>query len=261
MEVLKASLYDYPKYYDALYGSDSKAEFDFLRACFAEHAKRPVRRLFEPACGTGRLLMRFAKAGYEVAGNDINRKAVDYCNARLNRHGFRSAAMVGDMADFRLRRKVDAVFNTLSSFRHLGSEAEAESHFRCVANALSNGGVYVLGLHLTPAGNRECDNEAWTARCGHLGLALRMWSIDLDRRRRRQRVGMMVDVYTPTRQFRLASELLLRTYTAAQFRRLLARIDSFEVAETYDFAYDLQRPIRVSSRTEDVVFILRKRAG
>ena len=66
METIEESLYDYPKYYDLLFGSDWKAEFDFLGSCFQKHAKRPVRRLFEPACGTGRLLVKLADAGFEV---------------------------------------------------------------------------------------------------------------------------------------------------------------------------------------------------
>ncbi|NQU21999.1 MAG: class I SAM-dependent methyltransferase, partial [Candidatus Nealsonbacteria bacterium] len=82
METIHESLYDYPKYYDLLFGSDWKTEFDFLEACFERYAQRPVRRLFEPACGTGRLLAKFATAGYEVAGNDLNARAVEYCNAR-----------------------------------------------------------------------------------------------------------------------------------------------------------------------------------
>lgn len=259
MEIIRASVYDYPKYYDLLYSPDSKAEFDFLRACFARHARRPVRRLFEPGCGTGRLMVKFAAAGYEIAGNDLSPKAVGYCNARLARRGFRPNARLGDMADFRSPRKADGAFNMLSTFRHLDSEARAESHLHCMADALSEGGIYVLGLHLTPTGQRTCDNEAWTARRGHLGLAVRMWSIRLDRRRRRQRIGMTVDVYTPLRQFRLAGELMLRTYTAAQFHRLLARVGRFEVVQTYDFAYNANRPIRVDGETEDVVFVLRKR--
>ena len=34
-DVVTGSLYDYPKYYDLLFGSDWKAEFDFLEGCFA----------------------------------------------------------------------------------------------------------------------------------------------------------------------------------------------------------------------------------
>jgi len=258
MEVINASVYDYPKYYDLLFGSDWKAEFDFLEACFCKHAGRPVRRLFEPACGTGRLLYRLAAAGYEVAGNDLNRIAVDYCNARLVRYGFPPAATVGNMADFRLRRKVHAAFNTINSFRHLTSARAATNHLRCIADALARGGLYVLGFHLTPEGEPQCSEESWSARRGHLGVASRMWSIELDRRERWERVGMTVDVYTPLRSFRLAEQTQFRTYTAGQFLRLLGRVEKLELVETYDFAYDVEQPIEVGGETEDVVYVLRK---
>ena len=71
---------------------------------------------------------------------------------------------------------------------------------------------------------------------------------------------MTVDVYTPTRQFRLAEEMSFRTYTAAQFRRLLRRVADLELVETHDFAYELSRPIDVDDQTEDVVYVLRKRS-
>ncbi len=258
MEVINADLYDHPKYYDLLFGSDWKAEFDFLEACFERHARRPVRRLFEPACGTGRLLAKFAAAGYDVSGNDLNDKAVAYCNARLQRQGSPASATVGDMSDFRLRRKADAAFSTINSFRHLASEQAAGNHLQCVADALAKGGVYVLGFHLTPAGEPDCTEESWSARRGHLAVCSHMWSIDIDRRRRQERVGMTMDVYTPTKQFRLADEMIFRTYTAAQFRRLLGRSVQLELVETYDFAYDADRPVRVGAVTEDVVYVLRK---
>ena len=259
IDTIEANLYDYPKYYDLLFGSDWKAEFDFLGQCFQRHARRPVRRLFEPACGTGRLMAKFAAAGYEVSGNDLNEKAVDYCNDRLGRLGLPRGAVVGDMTDFRLPRKADAAFSTINSFRHLASERAAEDHLCCVTNALAKGGIYLLGFHLTPDGQPSCDEESWSARRGHLSVCSRMWSIKVDRRRRQERVGMTMDVYTPTKQFRLADEMIFRTYTAAQFRRLLRRIVRFELVETYDFAYDMGRPIRVDGETEDIVYVLRKK--
>jgi SAM-dependent methyltransferase len=259
MEKIRGSVYDYPKYYDVLFASDWKAEYAFLSACFDKHARRPVWRLFEPACGTGRLLMRFAKAGYEVSGNDLNPKAVEYCNQRLARHGFPATALVGDMCDFRLRRKQDAAFNTINSFRHLDSEAKARAHLQCVAGALARGGIYILGLHLTPTRGAACDRESWSARRGQLSINSRMWSTEVDRGRRREMVALTFDVQTPTRRFRLADEFPFRTYTAAQFRRLLASAPALELVETYDFAYDIDRPIEICPRTEDVVYVLRKR--
>ncbi len=259
METITAPFYDFPKYYDLVYGSDWKAEFDFLQACFQKHAAGNVRRLFEPACGTGRLLVKLAAAGYRVGGNDINPKAVAYCNARLERHGFPPSAVVGDMADFCLDQPVDAAFNTINSFRHLDSEADALSHLRCMAAALRSGGIYVLGLHLTPTRGEPVDEESWSARRGNLTVLSRLWVTGRNQRRRQEMVGMSYDIYTPTRQFRILDHCSFRTYTSRQLYGLLGRIPEFEVTSVYDFGYDVQQPIEIDSRSEDVVLVLRKR--
>jgi len=259
METIKGNIYDFPKYYDLLFGADWKAEYDFLKACFAKHAKRPVKRLFEPACGTGRLLIRFAKAGYEVSGNDLNPKAVAFCNARLERAGFAPSVLVSDMSDFRLRRKVDAAFNTINSFRHLDSETKAENHLHCMAAVLAKGGIYALGFHLIPARGARCEEESWSARRGDLMVNSYMRSLRLDLKRRQEWVRLVFDVYTPLRQFRLDDEFPFRTYKADQFRRLLSRVPELELVEMYDFTYDIDQPIQIEPRTEDVIYILRKK--
>lgn len=271
-EIIPGNLYDYPKYYDLVFGSDWKAEFDFLQEVFARHARLPrkaaPKRLLEPACGTGRLMYRFGKAGYTVAGNDLNEKAVAFCNERLRRQGLPASAVVGDMSDFSLtdfvkikavsKRPFDAAFNTINSFRHLPSEAAAEGHLRCVADALRPGGLYVLGLHLTPKHPPEADEESWSARRGALSVVSHMWSEGIDRRRRIETVGMSFDVYTPTRSFRLVDQTPFRTYTARQMADLIDRSGLWEVAAVYDFAYDLETPIEIDGETEDVVYVLRK---
>lgn len=259
MQTLPGTLYDYPKYYDLLFGSDWRAEYHFLLGCFEKHARRPVKRLFEPACGTGRLLVKLARAGYEVSGLDLNSKAVAFCNQRLERHGLAPTAFVGDMTDFRLKRRADAAFNTINSFRHLASEALAEAHLRAVAQSLAKGGLYVLGFHLTPTGPLQCEEETWSAQRGHLAIGSHMWSIALDRRKRQERVGFTVNVYTPTASYRIEEEMRFRTYTARQFAALLEKVESLELAATYDFAYDLRQPVTVTGSTEDVVYVLRKR--
>jgi SAM-dependent methyltransferase len=257
--VIRGDLYDFPKYYDLLFGSDWKAEFEFLQACFQRHAARRIRRVFEPACGTGRLLIKLAQAGFEVSGNDLNPKAVRYCNDRLRRHGFPASVAVGDMADFRVRRPCDAGFNMINSFRHLPTEERARAHLGCMAEATAPGGLYLLGLHLIPTRGSRCEDEFWTARRGNLSINSYMWSKGIDRRRRMERLGMRFDVYTPTRQFRIEDEMHYRTYSAAQMQRLLADVSAWELVETYDFTYDVDQPVVLGPRTEDVVYVLRKR--
>jgi SAM-dependent methyltransferase len=258
-EKLEGSFYDYPKYYDLLFGTEWKPEFDFLTDCFEKYFNRPIGRLFEPACGTGLLLIKLAQAGYDVSGLDLNSAAIDYCNARLARNGFSESTFVCDMSDFRLPRKVDAAFNTINSFRHLMSHREALGHLKCVANALKKGGIYILGLHLTPDGPLECDEESWISRRGNLAVSSRIISVDIDRRKRCEQAEMTVDIFTPSGARRLVEMMRFRTYRAAQFQKLLAEVPKLELVETYDFAYNIDCPVKITDQTEDAIYILRKR--
>jgi SAM-dependent methyltransferase len=256
---VQASIYDYPKYYDLLFGSDWKAEFQFLLDCFPKHALRPVRRVFEPACGTGRLLIKLAKLGYETGGNDLNAKAVSFCNARLARHGFPRSVLVGDMTDFRVRKKFDAAFNMINTFRHLPTEQTALAHLRCMAAGLNRGGIYVLGIHLEPTAGIAMQEEGWSARRGNLVVNSYMWSKGIDRKARIEHLGIHIDVFTPSKRLRIVDHMEYRSYQKSQFQSLLKKVPEFEIAETYDFSYDINQPSKVTAASEDVVYILRKK--
>lgn len=262
-DVVEQNLYDFPKYYELVFGSDWAPELHFLEACFAEYGKASVQRLFEPACGTGRLLYRFGQRNYEVAGLDLNSKAVDYCNARLQKHGLPAAAVVADMSDFTLktlnaRKKFDAAFNTINSFRHLASEAMALAHLQCVGAVVKTGGLYVLGLHLTPTVGPRTEDEAWSASRGPLTVNSYLWSKGVDLKKREEYVGMTFDIYTPTKQFQIRDETVFRTYTAPQMQKLITNAGMWKVRAAYDFTYDFSRPLTIGPETEDVVYILQK---
>lgn len=258
METIAGHLYDYPKYYDLIFGSDWASEFKFLEQCFSQYASRPIKRVFEPACGTGRLLVQFAKAGYEVSGNDLNEKAIEYCNQRLARHGFSPTAFVGDMADFAVKKKYDAAYNLINTFRHLPTEQTAEAHFRCVADALNKGGIYLLGLHLIPKSPQKCTSESWSARRGQLSVVSNLWSIGLDLKKRIERIGVTYDVTTPGRKFRIEDETAFRTYNAEQMYELIATEPRLRLVETFDFRHDIESPIEITADTEDVIYLLKR---
>ena len=253
------SLYDHPKYYDLIFNTDWKAEFKFLKAIFAQHASGKIGRLFEPACGTGRLIYRFAKAGYSIEGNDLNPHAVDFCNRRLSQHDLPSAAFVGDVTNFTLERQVDAAFNTINSFRHLTTEKMAVAHLQCMAAAIRPGGIYALGFHLTPTDHQPIEEEHWTASEGSLKVDSSMWLVQRNMRARCENFGIALDITTPSRQFRIEDEFKFRTYTAKQAMSLFAKVPEFEVVAIHDFNYEVERPIELSPSVEDAVFVLRVR--
>jgi len=255
-EQLPGTFYDHPRYYDLVYGSDWKAERDFLVAVFEKHATCHVQAVFEPACGTGRLLFRLARAGYQVSGLDLKPAMVDYCNSRLERHGFGRPAWVGDMCDFQVSRPVDAAFNTINSFRHILDHQQAVSHLQAIAHSLSAGGIYVLGLHLSPTLGSPVDSESWSARRGHLAVRASIRLAERDLPGRREDYKMMYDIWTPTAQMQVHDEFSFRTYTVDQFQELVEEAGSLRIEACYDFQYDPDRPIELDGRSEDVVFIL-----
>lgn len=259
MEKTTASIYDYPVYYDLVFGSDCAAELSFLHAVFERYVDGKARRLFEPACGTGRLIYRLARQKFEVGGLDLNEKAVEFCNKRLAKHGLRGRAQVGDMSDFAVKKPYDAGFNTINSFRHLPTEEAAVGHLQCMAAAIRPGGIYALGLHLTPTRGETSDEESWSARRGQLAINTYMWPIDKSPRKRMEQFGIRFDVYRPLGHLRIMDVLKLRSYTAKQFKELLAAVPEWELVGNYDFSYDIQRPIKIDATTEDVVVILKRR--
>ncbi len=258
-ETIQGHLYDYPRYYDLVFGSDWQAELNFLQVCFEKHASRRVKTVLEPACGTGRLMYRLAKLGYKVSGLDLNGLAVDYCNDRLVRYGFPRTAFVADMSKFRLPRRVDAAFNMINSFRHLLDQKSARAHLRCVADCLNPGGVYLLGLHLTPTTTEPIDEESWSAQRGSLCVNTRLWTISRDLQTREEHCRMTFDVYTPTRAFRIEDTVIFRTYTRRQMLKLLQKVEGMEIVAVHDFAYDAELPLEIDDSTEDIVFVLRKK--
>lgn len=258
MEIINQSIYDFPKYYDLVYGSDWKAECIFLKACFEKYASGEVNRLFEPACGTGRLLYRFGKKEYFVSGLDLNEKAIKYCNRRLEKYEIDGRAFVGDMTDFDVDEKFDASFNTINSFRHLNSHQAAVDHLKCMANALRPGGLYVLGLHLSPTEVSPSEDEDWIAEGKDLQVNTRMWLAERSFEERFERFAIEFEVYTPEKFLRIEDELVFRTYTAQQFNELLGEVEQLEVADVFDFAYEIDQPITVNGASEDVVYVLRR---
>jgi len=254
-QTFHASVYDYPSYYDVLFNSSWKREYEFLLHAFKTHASIPVKRIFEPACGTGRFLWRLAKDGFQVRGLDLNRKAVAFCNRRMRRHGFADAALCGDITvDLRLDRPIDAAFNLVSSFCHLTHEKQAENHLWLIADALRPGGLYLLGFHLKPQGIAECGSESWTARRGSLSLSSHLKSVHWNEKERTETIEIQMTAQKPHGTVHLFDRFEFRTYTLVQYRNLLRKVGRFEVVQSYNFMFE---PIKPDSTTEDVIFVLK----
>ena len=252
--------YDYPQYWDLAFRSETKLEADFIEAACQKYCDFPVRRLFEPGCGGGRLVVEMAARGYDVVGLDLNPRMLRYLEKRLARRGLRATLLQADMAGFQLASPIDAAFNTFNTFRHLTSERAARTHLESVTKGLRPGGIYILGFHLMPPDVNTDGSERWQARHASTGVSIVVRTLDINRRRRLEVMRCSLRVRNRTRELKLRSDHPLRLYTASQFRRLLESVPGLELCDVYDFWYAIDRPFEFNDDLCDAVFILRKTA-
>ena len=263
-ERVPGHLYDFPEYYDLVFASENEEEFQFMQQCFAEYAGLSVKTIFEPACGTGRLLLELARAGFKVSGLDLNEKAIVYCNEQFKKHGFPETAFVGDMADFSLPEPVDAAFNFINSFRHLLTEAEAIKHLRLVAQHLKSGGLYLLGLHLIPEDYSLDEEEGYdteeiySVTVDDKTVETRLWSDSYDPQTRIEKIAFEYRIEDKTGEQIIYDKMDHLCYTFKQMGDLLAKVPELQIVETFDFLYDIEDPIEIDEETQDVVYVLRK---
>jgi SAM-dependent methyltransferase len=253
------NIYDFPKYFDLLFADETQREADFIQAACQKYATRPVKRLLEPGCGGGRLIIELARRGFDVIGFDRSQPALEHLRSELKRKKLTARILPGDLSEFRLDRTVDAAYCTFNTFRHLLSEESAASHLHAVARALRSGGVYVLGFHLLPLDVDEECVERWTAQKGQTRVTCTLRVLSADRRKRLEQIRLSMLVRKQDRVWRMRTEFPLRMYTARQFRRLLQQVPELELCDVFDFWYEIDSPLPFDDQITDSVFVLRKK--
>jgi len=256
----RADWYETPRYYDILLDEDNARDADFLEALLARYGGTTGRRVLEPACGSGRLLVELARRGWEVTGLDLSEPMVRYARGRMAQEGLSGEVLHAPMQDFTLAARVDLAHCLVSTFKYLLDERMAVDALRCVARALRPGGIFVLGLHLTDYAEQRRQRERWVGRRGDTQVTCNLQSWPPDRRRRRERLRSRMTVVRGGVVERTETSWDFRTYDQAQLARLLAAVGELEHVATHDFSYDLDRPAR-EDHLDRIYVLRRRRAG
>ncbi|WP_235934747.1 class I SAM-dependent methyltransferase [Candidatus Laterigemmans baculatus] len=251
--------YDYPQYFDLVFRDETPAELDFFEAAFERFADGPVRTLYEPGCGSGRLVVGMAARGYQVTGLDLNRPSLDYLRRKLRRRKLAAEVVEGDMVDFQPPQPFDAAFCTFNSFRHLTAPGDAERHLESVAASLRPGGLYILGFHIIPLDADEECTERWRAAHGGTSVSVTLKVIEFDRSRRQEQIRVSLLARSGDKTVRCRTEYPQRLYTASQVAELFAAVPTLEVAGIFDFDYDIDQPRELDDDLTDALFVLRRK--
>jgi len=112
---------------------------------FAELSGSP---LLELACGSGRLLLPLAEAGFEVTGVDNSTNMLNLAEQRLQQAGLaaRYTLVQQDMCSLHLDQKFRMAFIALGSFGHMITRKEQQQALRAIRNHLATGGRFILDI-------------------------------------------------------------------------------------------------------------------
>lgn len=263
-KTIEKTWYDYPQYYDMVFQDETAEESDFIEAACKKYADGPCRRLFEPACGSGRLLVELAQRGHDMTGLDLSEKMLDYLRGQLQQRELTAELLHGDMTKFTLDKQVDAAYSMVNSFRYLLTEEDARAHLQCVARSLRPGGLYLIAMHLLPPDASEESTETWTAEDedehGKTDVTATLHVVETNRSARQETLQINLLVRKKGKEFlRLRHRFKFRMYNAAQFRRLLRSVPEFELCDVFDFWYELDQPRKLNDELGDAAIVLRKK--
>jgi SAM-dependent methyltransferase len=134
---------EYPEYYDHAHGQTLDIPF------YLHYARECGSPILELACGTGRLVLPLARAGYRITGVDLAPGMLAICRGRVEEAGIedRVSLTQADMAGFDLSEKAFALaFIALRSFTHLFRQEDQLACLERVHEHLRPGGMLIIAV-------------------------------------------------------------------------------------------------------------------
>jgi SAM-dependent methyltransferase len=225
--------------YDLAFSWDVEEEVEWLVERLFERAGAERRRLLEPACGSGRMLVGFARRGVEVAGVDLSPRLLELARERLCASGVREPDLhCADIADFELGRRFDAALCPISSFGYLPDFDAAASHLACMARHLEPDAIYLVQLDLRcvePFQLKTADeHSSWERETSRGSLRTSWFGREFDAERRIERQASRFEfVSGPEAGAVYEDEHEMRVWTWGEWSELVER-SHFRLRAAYD---------------------------
>jgi len=128
---------------------DYSKETKFLRNILEKYNSK---KILDVGCGTGRHIELLEKQGYECTGLDINPEMINIAKKRT-----KANFIIGDMSNFSLNNKFDAIISMFASFNHIIEQKKIENSLKCFFNHLNPYGILILDLHNPLTNGKKID--------------------------------------------------------------------------------------------------------
>ena len=153
--------------YDGL--NTHMGDLDFYKAWLPKH---PKAKILELCCGTGRLTLPIAKAGFDITGIDITPSMLEQAAKKANEAGLQIEFVEGDMRSFDLNEKFDLIFIPFNSIHHLYSNEDFFQMLTSVKKHLKEDGLFLFDCfnpniqYIVDAGKEQQEMSRYTTQDG-----------------------------------------------------------------------------------------------
>jgi SAM-dependent methyltransferase len=144
----------YAHAYDLLYGDkDYAAECKSLVSIFDNYGAGQIRTILDLGCGTGNHAIPLAQQGYQVVGVDRSGEMLAHAQdkATLMPEKGRLALLQGDIRDFHLQQRFDAVLMMFAVLGYQIENADVLAALRTAHRHLRAGGLLIFDVWYGPA--------------------------------------------------------------------------------------------------------------
>lgn len=119
--------------------------------------------VFEPAVGSGRVLIPLLERGISISGSDPSNEMLDVCRAECARRGLETTLSVGTFESIPQDLELSAVIIPAGSIQLLTDPVRVQHVFARVRSALCDGGQFVFDLDpLSTLAQAEAPARCWT---------------------------------------------------------------------------------------------------
>lgn len=135
-------------YYDAFYSErvDYEGDVEYLRAVFARHAPRKVKRVLDLGAGTCTHAVLMAKAGFEVDAVDVSEPLLSLAEAKVADEKVQEKVRLHrmDMTKGLPKGTFDAAISMFGAWCYLKTDEEASKTLSMLAMRLPKGAPFVF---------------------------------------------------------------------------------------------------------------------
>ncbi len=280
-EVEVTSWYDRPEWFEIGFHNETKKEADFFEAAFKKYCSFPVKRLLEPACGSGRIVTEMAARGYDVTGFDLSEPSLEVFAPAAEKTPAEGDGAERRHDEIQTARQVRLGVLHVQQFPRAHNRNGGQQPFKVRGRRRAVGGPVLPGNASCPAGlrsdvHRTLDRPARQYSRDHHAADCRLRFESPHRTAAHQfarrgefekngkasngapRNGKTLLSKRPAKMYRLRDEFDYRTDTAAQIKKLIASIGKWD-RRRVRFLVRTDEPQELDDDQVDTLFVLQRR--